>query len=53
LLDMVEDEGGQEVKARLKAREGELARLQTQHAELQQRQKLAAFELADGELEAV
>ena len=37
----------------LKAREGELARLQTQHAELQQRQKLAAFELSDAELEAV
>ena len=30
--------------------EGELACLQTQHAELQQRQNLAAFELADGEL---
>jgi hypothetical protein len=27
-----------------------LARLETQHAELQQRQTLAAFELADGEL---
>ena len=37
----------------LKAREGELARLQTQYAELQQRQKLAAFELSDAELEAV
>ena len=53
LLDMVEDGGGQEVKERLKAREGELARLQTQYAELQQRQKLAAFELSDAELEAV
>jgi hypothetical protein len=37
----------------LKAREGELARLQTQYAELQQRQKLAASELSDAELEAV
>ena len=53
LLDMVEGGGGQEVKERLKAREGELARLQTQHAELRQRQKLAAFELSDAELEAL
>ena len=30
-----------------------MARLQAQHAELQQRQTLAAFELTDGELEAV
>ena len=53
LLDMVEDGGGQEVKERLKARGEELARLETQHAELQQRQTLAAFELSDAELEAV
>ena len=44
---------GRDVKERLKAREGELARWQTQYAELQQRQKLAAFELSDAELEAV
>ena len=36
-----------------KAREGELARLQTQYAELQQHQKLAVFALSDAELEAV
>ena len=53
LLDMVEDGGGREVKERLKAREDELARLETLHAELQQRQTLAGFELTDGELEEV
>ena len=50
LLDTVEEGGGRDVKERLKARGDELARLETQHAELQQRQTLAAFELADGEL---
>ena len=50
LLDAVEEGGGRDVKERLKARGDELARLETQHAELQQRQTLAAFELADGEL---
>jgi hypothetical protein len=35
LLDAVEEGGGRDVKERLKARGDELARLQTQHAELQ------------------
>ena len=50
LLDAVEEGAGRDVKERLKACGEELARLETQHAELQQRQTLAAFELADGEL---
>ena len=53
LLDMVEDGGGQEVEGAAEGAQGGLARLQTQYAELQRRQKLAAFELSDAELEAV